>query len=394
MTNLVERVQKLIMTPKAEWTVIDGESIELQGVLTRYVAPLAAIPAVAGFIGLTVLGMGPIKFGLMTGLSIAITQFILAVLFVPVLAWIIDLLAPMFGAQKNFSQALKVAAFFPTAAWVAGVFQIIPALGIIGLLGGVYSLYHLFVGLPRMMKPPAEKAVPYTLVTIVAAIVASLVLGAVVGALTPKPKLGDLFSDIRLENAARLAQSSAASTGDRTASIDDLEKAAESGDLSAVFGAIGGLAGADPDAPLLDTAKLRTLAPEKLAGLDRVSLDASSIDAPFKASILTAEYGDGEKRISLKFTNSQFVSAMMGAAGLAGATFERETADGFERMRKDGDAIVVEEWSKASGVGRYGRSVAGSFLIEAEGTGVDFKELERVVRSFDEDRLKRLATSG
>jgi hypothetical protein len=107
-----------------------------------------------------------------------------------VLALIIDALAPSFGAQKNFMQALKVAAFSPTAAWLAGVFSIIPSLGIIGALLSLYSLYLLYVGLPTLMKPPADKAVPYLAVVIIATIVIFVVIGAVVGLTMPGPVRG------------------------------------------------------------------------------------------------------------------------------------------------------------------------------------------------------------
>jgi len=95
-----------------------------------------------------------------------------------VFALIIDALAPSFGGEKNFLQAFKVAAFAPTASWLAGIFSILPALSILGILG-LYSLYLLYVGLPRLMKTPPEKAMVYTVVVIIAGIVLSVVVGMV-----------------------------------------------------------------------------------------------------------------------------------------------------------------------------------------------------------------------
>src|SRR3546814_19914555 len=86
-----------------------------------------------------------------------------------VLAWIINALAPTFEATRNPVQAMKVAAYSATAAWVAGVFQIVPSLGWIGAILGLYSLYLLYLGLPILMKAPAAKAMAYTLATTVAA---------------------------------------------------------------------------------------------------------------------------------------------------------------------------------------------------------------------------------
>ncbi len=48
---------------------------------------------------------------------------------------------------------MRVSAYSPTAAWVAGVFNIIPALSFLGILG-LYSLYLLHTGITGLMKPP------------------------------------------------------------------------------------------------------------------------------------------------------------------------------------------------------------------------------------------------
>jgi hypothetical protein len=41
---------------------------------------------------------------------------------------------------------------------VAGVLQILPALGILVVLASLYSLYLLYLGLPQLMRCPADKA--------------------------------------------------------------------------------------------------------------------------------------------------------------------------------------------------------------------------------------------
>ena len=85
--DIVGRVQRLLMSPKTEWDVIDGEAVEPKNLAMSYVAPLAAIPAVAVFIGMGVLGMGPFKLGLGAALTMAITQFVMAIVFVFVFAF-------------------------------------------------------------------------------------------------------------------------------------------------------------------------------------------------------------------------------------------------------------------------------------------------------------------
>lgn len=192
--NMVERAKNLILQPKKEWQVIDGETHTVQGLYTRYVMILAAIPAVCGFIGLSIVGIGVFgatyHVGMAAGVAHMVVQYLMSLGMVYLLALIIDALAPNFGSQKNFGQAFKVAAFMPTAAWVAGVFSIIPSLSIIGALLSLYSLYLLFLGLPILMKTPEDKAVPYVVVVIIAAIVIAVVITVIIGLTMPGPVRG------------------------------------------------------------------------------------------------------------------------------------------------------------------------------------------------------------
>jgi hypothetical protein len=95
------------------------------------------------------------------------------------MALIIDALAPNFNGQKNFNNALKLVVYSYTAAWLGGVFSLIPALAILGLLCGLYSLYLLYLGIPVLMKSPDDKSLIYTVVAVVCAIVVSIVIGAI-----------------------------------------------------------------------------------------------------------------------------------------------------------------------------------------------------------------------
>jgi cytochrome bd-type quinol oxidase subunit 2 len=181
---LVDRVKNILLTPKTEWEVIDAEPTTVADLYKGYILPLAAIGPVASMIG--ALAFGYRGFGMTyrppigTVLSTAIVTYLLTLGGVYVLALIIDALAPNFGGTQNQIQALKVAAYSSTASWVAGIFGLIPPLSVLGILG-LYSLYLLYLGLPVLMKTPPEKAMGYTAVVIIAAIVLFLVIGLVAG---------------------------------------------------------------------------------------------------------------------------------------------------------------------------------------------------------------------
>lgn len=186
--NIVERVKNMILQPKTEWAVIDGEPHTVKDLYTNYAMILAAIPAVAKFIGFSIVGLGGVlsayRIPIASGVAMMIVGYILSLASVYVLALIIDALAPSFASEKNFVQSLKLAVFSMTAAWLAGVFAILPALSILGLLG-LYSLYLLYLGMPVLMKTPQEKLIPYFVVVLIAAIVVNVVIGALAALTIP-----------------------------------------------------------------------------------------------------------------------------------------------------------------------------------------------------------------
>ena len=173
--NLVDRVKNILLTPKTEWPVIDAETTDVKSLYLNYIMILAAIPAIASAIGLMFVTFS----GRMIGY--AIVQYVLTLVMVFVVALIIDALAPTFGGRKSQISALKLIAYSATAGWVASIAMVIPVLGaILALIGSLYGIYLLYLGLPVMMKCPQEKVIPYMVVTIVIWILLSWVFMALI----------------------------------------------------------------------------------------------------------------------------------------------------------------------------------------------------------------------
>jgi hypothetical protein len=57
---------------------------------------------------------------------------------------------------------------------------------VLGILG-LYSLYLMYLGLPVVMKSPADRALGYTAVVIIAAIVIFFIIAAIAGRLISYP---------------------------------------------------------------------------------------------------------------------------------------------------------------------------------------------------------------
>lgn len=182
INKLVERVKNILLTPKTEWPVIAQEQTDVAKLYTGYIMILAAIPAVINFLTYSMrgsVGAGLVALILGYALSLGLT-FLMAI--------IIDALAPTFGAEKNQIQALKTAAYANTAGWVAGIFGIIPILGVLIVWAGlIYGCVLLYFGLPHTMKSPPEKTGGYfavvLVVNIVLAFIAMMILGGIIAAM-------------------------------------------------------------------------------------------------------------------------------------------------------------------------------------------------------------------
>jgi hypothetical protein len=176
--NILNRAKSITFKPKDEWTVISQENTPVNVLLLQYLIPLALIPAVASLIGFGLIGYGPVST-LSFGLAKTISSLIMTIGGVLLSAFIIDLLAPSFGAQKNFTKSFALVTYAYTPFLVAGIFYIFPPLAFLALLAGLYSLYVLFLGLKPMTTCPDDKQAVYFIVSLAVIILVSLVLSLI-----------------------------------------------------------------------------------------------------------------------------------------------------------------------------------------------------------------------
>lgn len=177
--NLIDRVKNILITPKTEWDVINGETATPQSLLTTYVLPLAIVsvvgPVLTGFLFAGAFGL---KFYLIT----AVIAFVSTILGFYVSTYVIDLLAPSFGSEKNLNKSAQLVAYSTTPSYVAGLLSFIPVIG--GLLkfaAWVYSIYIMYLGIGPLKKTLEDKKVVYLLVAFVVMIGITLVIGAILG---------------------------------------------------------------------------------------------------------------------------------------------------------------------------------------------------------------------
>jgi hypothetical protein len=176
-TGLVARVQNILTKPAAEWDVINTETATVGGLYAGYACILAAIPAIASIIG-GILFTHLLVVAIIGG----VLSYVLSLVGLFIIAFIVDALAPSFGAQKSQIQALKLVTYANTAGWVAGIGGLFPPIaGLLALVGGIYGLYLMYLGLPKLMKSPADKTTVYFIVILVVAAVVEIVIFMVLG---------------------------------------------------------------------------------------------------------------------------------------------------------------------------------------------------------------------
>lgn len=404
MKNVVQRVQDILLKPKQTWPVIDVEPADTASIYKNYLVYVAAIPALAAFIGLSLVGVGgfgySVRVPLLTGLVNMVVTYVLALVMVFVLSLIVDALAPTFGGTKSPISALKLVAYGSTASFVGGIFNLVPALGILGLLAALYSIYLIYLGLPVLMKCPQEKAVGYTAVVIVCGIVAGMIIGAVSSMATPartfggygkaggggdvtiKMPGGELNIDTtRMEAMAKKMEEAG----------KQMEKAQASGDQQAAGQAAGAMMAAltGSGGKPIPAQDLKALLPEAIGGLKRTSFDAQTGGAMgMAASTATGTFADGDKRVQLAITDLGGMGGLMSVAAWANLTVDRETSTGVEKVYKEGKRTVRESYQKDGSHGEYIVILENGVLVEGKGDRTDIGALKSVVSSVNLDKLE------
>jgi hypothetical protein len=179
---IITRAKNILLSPKTEWEIILTETETPQSLLAKYVIPMALIPAIALFIGYGLIGIDAVVLritGIRWGVIMAVDSFITSIITYYICTFVIDALAPSFSSEKNIGKSAQLVAYSYTAAWVAGIFNIVPSLAILGILG-LYSIYLFYLGIPVMKKTPEDKRISYMIVSAIVIIVVGLVVNVIV----------------------------------------------------------------------------------------------------------------------------------------------------------------------------------------------------------------------
>jgi hypothetical protein len=417
VNKIIARAKAMVTSPRTEWPIAAAEPDTVGGLFSNYIIILAAIPVIATFVKTSLIGtsvgfFGSFRLPIAWGLEQMVVSYVLSLVGVYIGALVVDALAPSFSGEKNQVQALKAVAYGYTGYWVASIALIIPGLGwLIALLGGLYSIYLLNMGLPVTMKCPPEKAVGYTAVTIIVMIVIYFVIGLIVGGVSTwsgmNPYRGAFNSSLHdrsagagfaAGSAGAALQSYADNLQKATKQMDSAQKAGDSNAQGAAVGAMLGAAlGNNGKVEALAPDAIKPFIPDTLNGLQRTQFSVQRNAAlGMQMSTGTATYSDGgQHSLNLEISDTGSLKGLVGfATGYAGAEQDTETDTGYDKLYKSGGQLIHEKWDNRSASGEYGVIVGDRFSVKVSGSASSIADLKSAVASLNLSGLAALKNQG
>jgi Yip1-like protein len=417
INKIITRAKSMLLTPRSEWPVVAAEPDTIGGLYSGYIVILAAIPAIVRFLSSTLIGvsvpfLGSYRLPITTGLTTAVLTYVLALVGTFIVALIVDALAPTFGAEKNRVQALKTVAYAYTAYWVVSIIGIIPGLGLLAALaGGIYSVYLLNMGLPFTMKCPRDKAIGYTAVSIVVAIIIGWVLALIVGSVAglglgigrgltgfSAPGYSRPSGDFAPGTTGAALQAWTKKMADASKQVEAAQKSGDpNAQANAVGQMIGAAVGSGGKVESLAPDQLKPFLPDAMEGLKRTQLSVDRSSAlGVQISKATATYADeGQRRLNLEITDTGSLKGLVGfASGWAGVEQDTETDTGYDKIYKSGGQLVHEKWDSRGNFGEYGVVVGDRFSVKVSGNAASIDELKAGVASVNLAGLEALKNQG
>lgn len=374
-SSLVARAKALIMQPAAEWPVIAAEPAIPADLMRGWAVPLAAIGPICAFIHGQVFGFGAFGIsyrpGIVAGLSTLVVSYILGLVGVVVLALVAQNVAPRFGGVGDRAAAFKLVIYGSTAAWVCGIFQLIPGLGLLAILG-LYSLYLYYVGATPVMRVPQDKAAGFTAVTILAAVLLYIVVGAVSSAF-----LGLFGGGIgsHVADSSGTVSGKIAVPGGGTIDVGALNAASEQ------MKANQNRTAASPD-------KLQALLPQSIGAYQRTAIESGA--AGGMGSNADGTYTGAGNTFHLKVTDMAALGSIAAMGSALGVSESKSDANGYEKTGTVDGHMQTEEWHNDSHSGKFGVMLDNRFSVEAEGSAASIDELKAAVAAIDKGALGKL----
>lgn len=438
LPGLIERIKNIVLSPKFEWAVIAPEPTTIAQLYIGYAMPLSALAALLAFVHMSLIGVsmpfaGAIRTPMAAGLAYAVAAFGFGLVGLFLVGLIINALAQTFSGERDQRQALKVAAYSLTPAWLSAVLALSPLLPtLLQLMAGLYGIYVLYLGLPILMRSPPEKAAGYTATVVICTFLLGILFGVLSATATHFGLMpGSLASDSAAPAAAGQDQGAnivgnvignALGTDDKgkaglSAALSNLAKAGQQSEQQttaaptnagganaqnpmAVAGglltALGGALGGNHPVAAVDFTALTPLLPRSLPGMKRLDAKGENEGAVgVKTASATANYhGDNGTGVQIVISDMSGVSGLMDLAGTLVQNTTSQSDSGYEKDTVIGGRSVHEKFDSKARKSDLSIMLAKRFQIEITGDGVDMSTLELALSQIDLSHLESMNNQG
>ncbi|MBS1187219.1 MAG: hypothetical protein H6R04_1237 [Burkholderiaceae bacterium] len=397
--SMIDRVKAILLKPKETWPVIEAEETTPASLYKNYLIFLAAIPAICGFIGMSLVGLGgfglSLRIPVLSGLVNMVVQYVMSLVMIYVFSLIINVLAPSFGGQKNPLNALKLAVYGATASMVGGVFSVLPVMSILGVLCGLYSIYLIYLGLPVLMKNPPEKSVLYTVVILLVGIFAGMLMALMTRLITPSPYTlgsaggGDAMVRLKTPDGGEIK----IDTSKMDAMNKKLEAAQKSGDPAAAAAAArdaaAAMTGGDPNVLPLAPESLKPYLVPQIANFSRTSISVQSANAMGLVTTTgNADYQSSNRQTAF-LTITDF-GGMTGLVKMSGSMVsgEKETNTSVEKTWQENGRTMHHEYDKDGSRAEMKIILKNGIMVELKSQQMKIETLRMLMLGLDLNGLE------
>lgn len=156
----------ILKDPKNEWTLIEEEHYSAKTVFLTQISILAAIPAIALYIGVTqvgwsVAGQEPVRLASSSALGSAVLFYFAMWGAVAFIAACMHWMEKTYGGEVSLDECLVLTTVTATPLFLSGISFLLPILWLNVAVAGtalVYSVYLLYSGTSRVMKIDEDRA--------------------------------------------------------------------------------------------------------------------------------------------------------------------------------------------------------------------------------------------
>lgn len=170
MVDIINRVKAIIFKPGTALEEIHTEEITEKDLFKNYLIVIAAVPAIAGFLGSLFAGENFFR-----ALLWAVLFFGFSIAGVWAAAKVLNFFATSFKVEQDYLAFLKLSAYAFTPIFLACIFFLIPPIYVFSILG-IYGFYIFWIGLPKLVDCPDEELFNFRFIGLIVMAVMMLVI--------------------------------------------------------------------------------------------------------------------------------------------------------------------------------------------------------------------------